>query len=947
MVNTISSDQPIQAMEQATAMPPNLPLELRQEFRSAHMRGTAIELRNRQNSGWAQRDPTELLQITYPTVDVQRALAAVSTGANGRPLVFLGQRGRGKSHIMAVLHHAFEAPEKVQAWAKEWGSQPGFPMLAGLQLPRGFVAISETLSNQEYRTLWDLLFDRHPRGVYYRGRHEASGNAIPAKSLIQDLLAERPTALILDEFQTWFDGLHDEAGDSGLKRRQWAFNFIQILSELAKERPDLIMLIVSVRDTTTDGFRQVHRIGPVVIDFKGEAAKEDRKRLLLHRLFENRAQFTPPVVEQTVAAYAAERVRLLHPTKSDAEKARLSREVADAWPFAPELLTLLEDHILMADSAQDKRDLIRVLAELFRSRGASVPVLTPSDFFVDDDGCGVLTLIDSFATTADQERLREKAIRNLEALKAAGAQPGHAREVVSGIWLRSLSATNVLGGTREELQLDLTRASALDDNAFTADLAIIVDNSFNIHPIGTADKRYCFKPEENPTSKVRATAKNDKLFEPDVPTPNGLLPVMKDQAFIRQILEHSLRVPDGAAEPPSRVIVLDPNWENSPWANVPGQDLPEGWEKPVLIVLPIAPADVNAALGPWLAKHVPVKRNMVRFLLPKQGGMSVYDDADLRRIARCAFLSKAWKDAEPVYTDIHRRFDKELRRELADRFDRYALLQRWDYQQPSLCAFHVEPCAATPDKVAKTVEESVRADFFAPEDFEAFIVDAARRGETMRQVMALLREPPARPDADAIPYLGDHPIYEQAIRAAARDKIALNVGNTWWCAVPGESEEDAYKRLRSKCFRTGRELDAVQLGLPHQVGSGGVAVPTTITPLRSDDLFPPVAPPVAPPGPGPGPAAPPAGPVVTPPNGGNGVPPPAVIRQSNGAKTGINLLGDIERWGLPDADRVSLATLTLRGLTVKELRELCTKLPPKLSAELQINCAPEQPGGSR
>jgi hypothetical protein len=73
--------------------------------------------------------------------------------------------------------------------------------------------------------------------------------------------------------------------------------------------------------------------------------------------------------------------------------------------------------------------------------------------------------------------------------------------------------------------------------------------------------------------------------------------------------------------------------------------------------------------------------------------------------------------------------------------------------------------------------------------------------------------------------------------------------------------------------------------------------------------------------------------------------PAAIIRQSNGAKSGINLLGDIERWGLPDDDRVTLATLTLRGLTVKDLRDLCTKLPPKLLAELQINCAPDQPGG--
>ena len=67
-------------------------LKLRPEFLAKHMRATAIELCNRQNSGWAQRsDPAELLEITYPTADVQRALEAVSTAAGGRPVVFIGQ----------------------------------------------------------------------------------------------------------------------------------------------------------------------------------------------------------------------------------------------------------------------------------------------------------------------------------------------------------------------------------------------------------------------------------------------------------------------------------------------------------------------------------------------------------------------------------------------------------------------------------------------------------------------------------------------------------------------------------------------------------------------------------------------------------------------------------------------------------------------------------------
>src|ERR1700728_4378177 len=311
------------------------------------------------------------------------------------------------------------------------------------------------------------------------------------------MFAEQKTALILDELQTWYDGLHDEPGAEGKKRLRWAFNFIQTLSELAEDRPDLFCLVVSVRDNTTDSFQQIHRKGPVVIDFKGETAREDRKRLVLHRLFQNRANVPAAEIEQAVHVYATERMRLLHADKTHADKSRLQQEVIECWPFSPELLGLLEDHILMASAAQDSRDFIRMLAEVFRVRGQQAPVITPADFCVDDDDCGVTTLIDSFATSADQERLREKAIRNLSAIRDANVDAPHAREVISSIWVRSLSVTQDTGATRNEVQLDITQNEPIDDNSFTAELANIVDNSFNIHEIGTHEKRFCFKLPEN------------------------------------------------------------------------------------------------------------------------------------------------------------------------------------------------------------------------------------------------------------------------------------------------------------------------------------------------------------------------------------------------------------------------------------------------------------------
>ena len=141
------------------------------------MRATAIELCNRQNSGWAQRtDPTELLEITYPTADVQRALEAVSTAAAGRPVVFIGQRGRGKSHIMALLHHAFPNPAAVEGWATGWSSRIPSARLNGLALQRGFLPISETMSNQEYACLWDVIFDRPSQRPVLPGAIRAGGH---------------------------------------------------------------------------------------------------------------------------------------------------------------------------------------------------------------------------------------------------------------------------------------------------------------------------------------------------------------------------------------------------------------------------------------------------------------------------------------------------------------------------------------------------------------------------------------------------------------------------------------------------------------------------------------------------------------------------------------------------------------------------------------------------
>jgi hypothetical protein len=159
--------------------------------------------------------------------------------------------------------------------------------------------IGESLHRQRYKFLWDLLFERHPHGTYIKGKWEGMGAAktdIPSDKLILELLQHKPTMLLLDEFQTWYDGL---TNTKQYPWKNWAFNFIQILSEIAKEHPDLLVLVISVRNGGSDAYQQVHRVNPVAIDFKAggnpERIQQDRRRMLLHRLFDNRLQITKPI----------------------------------------------------------------------------------------------------------------------------------------------------------------------------------------------------------------------------------------------------------------------------------------------------------------------------------------------------------------------------------------------------------------------------------------------------------------------------------------------------------------------------------------------------------------------------------------------------------------------------------------------------------------------------
>ena len=556
-----------------------LGLTLRDEFRGKRLKGTAIELSNDSNTGATQIAAQAFLEITYPTHDLLKGIKAVGPN-QGRPVVVIGERGLGKSHLMAALYHAVNDAASTGAWLSSWSSTLGDPSIGKIALRDGMLVIGESLHRQRYKFLWDLLFERHPRGQFIKGKWEGMGSAktdIPSDKLIIELLEHQPAMLLLDEFQTWYDGL---TNTKQYPWKQWAFNFIQILSEIAKERPDLLVLVISVRNGGSDAYQQVHRVNPVAVDFKAggnaERIQQDRRRMLLHRLFDNRLQIADGTIESLVAQHVSEYFRLLD--VPPAEQDRKLREFTESWPYAPHLLRLLEEQVLIATDAQETRDMIRILANLYKSRGEAVPVLTAADFRLDDDASGIGALLDS-VSNEHHRTLREKAQHNIisvtEAVYDHANLAPHLQEILGALWLRSIAVGNLAGADPATLQMDITRSKPVDGNAFQVELATIVENSFNIHQDGP---RLVFREEENPRAKLMACARNDKLFT------DG-----SDQVQLAKQVRYVIGGSDEVAKT-FRVIALPKSWQNDPWTSLDETEQPERWDDRLpILVLPEEP----------------------------------------------------------------------------------------------------------------------------------------------------------------------------------------------------------------------------------------------------------------------------------------------------------------------------------------------------------------------
>jgi len=381
--------------------------------------------------------------------------------------------------------------------------------------------------------------------------------------------------------------------------------------------------------------------------------------------------------------------------------------------------------------------------------------------------------------------------------------------------------------------------------------------------------------------------------------------------------------PEGVASR-FRVIVLPQNWNVDPWSSIDEKDHPQHWDDRIpILVLPESSGKLEARLGQWLRDNLQANRNAVRFLLPRDGSTNTFADRDLVVLARAVYLGEKWKAQNPEYARLQTKYQKELREILKVRFERFALIFNWNFQEPEKCRFYIEAHKAHGSKIPDAMDEHVREDLFIPEDFEALILAAAPNNESVGKLMKELREP--RPGGkDCIPWLGETLIKEQIIHLCAKGKIAINVrGMEYLQQGGGETEDNAWRRMRGK-LGTGKHLDETFVLLPQAVPATGGVTPPDMTPLLGGEDTDSSATPV-------------------PSDAGMGEQPgifsstSILTPCSTPATSALNLMGKVELWGIGPGTQLRGLNLKVEKLTGAQLQDLLKKLPDGMTYELGLN----------
>jgi len=464
--------------------------------------------------------------------------------------------------------------------------------------------------------------------------------------------------------------------------------------------------------------------------------------------------------------------------------------VLKSWPFTPGLVELIEDRLDIADRTQANRILIKLLVDLFEKQSRRSNLISLADIGLNPHDGGIA---DWLAAAMDKScvPIRERAADTLTRVLDSARRPRrhfpHASSIMTSLWIRSTppqkeGAAFTPGADIDTLMLDVGHNETIDRSQFEAEVANIAEVALYVH---NADGRYSVREQPNPRSHLLIEARNDDNFE------DG-----SDQRELTRLIAYVLGA-RGRLGSSHRLVVLGRNWQNDPWSGLDRDRRPAYWDgRIVLVAMPKACRNVDAQLGVWLKAHVHERRNTVRFLLPPEGTPNIYDDPEIVPLVRGMLLARRWEKANLDYTPCYEEFRLRLHDLIRKRYGRFALLDRWDEEQPQLSSFHLVNYRSDGTPVAEAVDRYIRRNLMATADFDSWLLEFARSTE---KVVTLLRaaQEPAPYGRRTVPWVGRRAVLDKLAELCATGRVTIDLPEDAAITEPNSDDyrTNAYKRV--------------------------------------------------------------------------------------------------------------------------------------------------------
>ena len=338
------------------------------------------------------RDPSVFFDNTFPTAGLKTllkdALGRLTGDAAGKNAIIRLETafGGGKTHNLIALYHVINGNVDVKFIQSLVGNGERIPNPGEIDIA-GVVGsdldptagINHSEDNLKTLTLWgELAYQLGGKDGYeIIQESDVETKAAPGTGLFETLIGEKPTLIMIDEIARHLrTAIAVPTGTKQSNLAEQTVAFLMSLLEFAASK-ERCLVVLTLADETSAFADQTAMVRQAIIEAKNVTSRQERvltptdedeiSSIVTHRLFKSIDREGAKSVFEAYIQYYNQLLEKNTELPQRCTRAEYSKELRDAYPFHPELLSTLNRKTGTIPNFNHTRGALRLLAWTVRS----------------------------------------------------------------------------------------------------------------------------------------------------------------------------------------------------------------------------------------------------------------------------------------------------------------------------------------------------------------------------------------------------------------------------------------------------------------------------------------------------------------------------------------------------------------------------------------------------